>query len=142
SGCAMTMLRAGIAWHVFALTNSAFHLGLIGAVQFVPALGLLLVAGTLADVWDRRRIMMGAQTLALSCAGVLLWATASDHVTVMLLYGLILLIAVAAAFENPSRAALLPTLVACTLHRRVEPARSGGVRLPRRAHQRAVRRRG
>ena len=59
SGSAMTMLRAGIAWHVFALTNSAFHLGLIGAVQFVPALGLLLVAGTLADVWDRRRIMMG-----------------------------------------------------------------------------------
>ncbi len=111
SGSAMTMLRAGIAWHVFALTNSAFHLGLIGAVQFVPALGLLLVAGTLADVWDRQRIMMGAQTLALSCAGVLLWATASGQVTVMLLYGLILLIAVAAAFENPSRAALLPTLV-------------------------------
>jgi MFS family permease len=111
SGCAMTMLRAGIAWHVFALTDSAFHLGLIGAVQFVPALGLLLVAGTLADVWDRQRIMMGAQTLALSCAGVLLWATASGQVTVMLLYGLILLIAVAAAFENPSRAALLPTLV-------------------------------
>ena len=111
SGCAMTMLRAGIAWHVFALTNSAFHLGLIGAVQFVPALGLLLIAGTLADVWDRLRIMMGAQTLALSCAGVLLWATAGGRVTVMLLYGLILVIAVAAAFENPSRAALLPTLV-------------------------------
>src|SRR5262249_52388528 len=111
SGCAMTMLRAGIAWHVFALPTSAFPLGRIGAVQLVPALGLLLVAGTLADVWDRRRIMMGAQMLALSCAGVLLGATAGGRVTVMLLYGLILLIAVAAAFENPSRAALLPTLV-------------------------------
>jgi len=27
---AMTMMRAGIAWHVFTLTGSAFHLGLIG----------------------------------------------------------------------------------------------------------------
>ncbi len=111
SAVAMTMLRAGIAWHVFALTSSAFHLGLIGAVQFIPALGLLLVAGTLADVWDRRRIMMTAQTLALSSAGVLWWATAGGHVTVRLLYGIILLVAVASAFENPSRAALLPTLV-------------------------------
>jgi hypothetical protein len=34
SGTAMTMLRAAIAWHVYALTNSAFHLGLIGLVQF------------------------------------------------------------------------------------------------------------
>jgi MFS family permease len=111
SASAMTMLRAGIAWHVFALTSSAFHLGLIGAVQFVPALGLLLVAGTLADVWDRRRIMMAAQTVALSSAAVLWRATAGGHVTVSLLYGIILLVAVAAAFENPSRAALLPTLV-------------------------------
>ena len=38
----MTMLRAGVAWHVFALTGSAFHLGLIGLVQFLPALGLML----------------------------------------------------------------------------------------------------
>src|SRR5215475_11462870 len=111
SGSAMTMLRAGVAWHVFSLTKSAFHLGLIGAVQFVPALSLLLVDGTLADVWDRRRIMMAAQTMALSSAGVLWWATGTGHVTVHLLYGIILLVAVAAAFENPSRAALLPTLV-------------------------------
>src|ERR1700692_1260018 len=37
SGTGMTMLRAAIAWHVFTLTNSAFHLGLIGLVQFLPA---------------------------------------------------------------------------------------------------------
>src|SRR5215467_8044075 len=45
SGTAMTMLRAAIAWHVFALTNSAFHLGLIGLVQFYSALEQTLLGG-------------------------------------------------------------------------------------------------
>ena len=73
SASAMTMLRAGVAWHVFSLTSSAFHLGLIGVVQFLPALGLMLVAGALADAHDRRRIMMvGADRRARrrpSCCG-------------------------------------------------------------------------
>ena len=33
AGAAMTMFRAAIAWHVFDLSHSAFHLGLIGLVQ-------------------------------------------------------------------------------------------------------------
>src|SRR5262245_4620317 len=53
---AAMMLRAGIAWHVFALTGSPFHLGLVGLVQFAPALALMLVGGALADAYDRRRI--------------------------------------------------------------------------------------
>jgi len=59
------LLRSAILWHVFALTKSPFHLGLIGVVQFVPALGLMLVGGALADTHDRRRIMMTAQCTAL-----------------------------------------------------------------------------
>src|SRR5207247_932531 len=40
TGTAMTMLRAAISWHVFALTGSAFHLALVGLVQFIPAVAL------------------------------------------------------------------------------------------------------
>src|SRR4030095_1468462 len=50
---AMTLLRAAVAWHVFALTGSAYQLGLIGVVQFLPALGLMLFAGAVADAHDR-----------------------------------------------------------------------------------------
>ena len=39
----MMMLRAAVLWHVFALSRSAFHLGLIGLVQFIPALFLNLI---------------------------------------------------------------------------------------------------
>ena len=63
---AMTMLRAAIAWHVFALTNSAFHLGLIGLVQFIPALALTLVGGAVADTYERRRVIMLAQIVPLA----------------------------------------------------------------------------
>jgi MFS family permease len=108
---AMTMLRAGVAWHVFALTGSAFHLGLIGIVQFLPALGLMLVAGALADVRDRRRIMQIAQVVALAGGLVLSYTTGHGTITLVILYGVILLLACASTFDGPARAALLPTLV-------------------------------
>jgi MFS family permease len=111
AGTAMTMLRAGIGWHVFALTGSAFYLGLVGLVQFVPAFGLVLVGGALADTYDRRRIMMLAQLTALGGALVLFVATRRDAVSLPLLYGVVVVIAAAGAFDNPSRAALLATLV-------------------------------
>jgi len=111
AGTAMTLMRAAIAWHVFALSNSAFHLGLIGLVQFIPALGLTLVGGAVADSYDRRRIIMTAQVVPLVCGIVLALVTHYGCVSLLLLYSLILCIAVSAAFDNPARASLLPTLV-------------------------------
>jgi MFS family permease len=111
SGTAMTMFRAAVAWHVFALSHSAFHLGLIGLVQFVPALGLSLLGGAVADTYDRRKVMMLAQAVPLACGAALCVITQRGSATLPLLYGMILLVAVAAAFDSPSRAALLPTLV-------------------------------
>lgn len=110
-GTAMMMLRAAIAWHVFALTHSAFHLGLIGLVQFLPAFALTLVAGALADTFDRRRIMMTALTVSLTAGIVLCVATARGGVTIGLLYGIVVVAAVATAFDSPARMAFLPSLV-------------------------------
>ena len=111
SGTAMTMLRSAIAWHVFALTNSAFHLGLVGLVQFLPALTLTLLGGAVADTYERKRVIMLAQLVPLSCALTLFVATRGGFVSVPLLYAMVFVIACSAAFENPARAALLPTLV-------------------------------
>jgi MFS family permease len=108
----MTMLRAAILWHVFALSHSAFHLGLIGLAQFAPALSLSLVAGAVADTHDRRRVMMVAETVALMCGLVLFLETRSGGITLLLLYAMVVPVAIAGAFDNPARMALLPTLVA------------------------------
>jgi MFS family permease len=111
AGTAMMLLRAAIAWHVFQLTRSPFHLGLIGLVQFLPAFALTLVAGALADTTDRRRIMMLAQTVSLTCGAILCVATARGTVTLGLLYGIVVAAACATAFDSPARMAFLPSLV-------------------------------
>lgn len=111
TGAGVTMLRAGVGWHVFALSHSAFHLGLIGLVQFLPALALSLVAGAVADTYDRRKIMISAELVALLCSAVLMLQTWRNAVTLPLLYGTVLCVSVATTFDNPARAALLPMLV-------------------------------
>jgi MFS family permease len=111
SGSAMTLLRAAVAWHVFDLSRSAFHLGLIGLVQFVPVLGLTLVGGAVADSYDRRRVINAAQLLLLACGALLLFGTSSGRATLLLLYAAVAGAATAGAFEAPARSALLPSLV-------------------------------
>ena len=111
SASATMLLRAAIAWHVFSLSHSAFHLGLIGLVQFLPIPTLMLVGGALADVYDRRRIMMVAQAAPLVSATLLWSATRDGWVSLPLLYAMVLVSGISWAFDSPSRASLLPTLV-------------------------------
>jgi MFS family permease len=110
-GTAMTMLRAAVAWHVYSLTGSPLFLGLIGVVQFVPVLGLTLVGGAVADSFERKRVIMVAQVVPLGCALALLASAVGGMVALPVLYVAVFVAAAAGAFENPARAALLPTLV-------------------------------
>ena len=86
SATAMTLLRAAVAWHVFELSHSAFHLGLVGLVQFVPVLALTLVGGAVADAYDRRRIMRAAQIPILAGGALLAVATAQGAASLPILY--------------------------------------------------------
>jgi MFS family permease len=46
-----------VGWQVYALTGSAFDLGIVGLVQFIPTALLVFVAGHAADRYDRRRVV-------------------------------------------------------------------------------------
>jgi MFS family permease len=107
----LTMLRATVGWHLYRLTGSAFDLGLVGAVQLVPALALSLPAGVAADRYERRRIVQIAQTFSLVAAVGLCVTTALGTAAVWTLFVAVAITAGAAAFSNPARAALLPLLV-------------------------------
>lgn len=111
AGTALTLLRATIAWHVFDLTRSPFHLGLIGLVQFAPALLLSLVGGAVADSYERRRIVMTAQAVPLLAGAGMLMATNAELISLLLLYAVVFCVAIASSFDNPARASLLPNLV-------------------------------
>jgi MFS family permease len=107
----MSLFQAAIFWHVFAITGSSFQLGLIGLVQFVPALGLSLVGGAVADRHDRRRVALRAQLLPLVCSATLCALTLEGAVSLPVIWVVVVLVAASNAFENPARMALLPQLV-------------------------------
>lgn len=111
SAIAMTLLNAAIAWQVYEISGSAFQLGMLGLARFFPSLGMSLVGGAVADSHDRKKIVLLAQFVPLACSATLYFATTRDLTELPLFYGLVLMLALAAAFENPARQALVPQVV-------------------------------
>ena len=54
---ASQMMLVAIGWQMYDLTGSAWDLGLVGLLQFLPALALVLVAGHVVDRHHRARIV-------------------------------------------------------------------------------------
>ncbi|MFO0687253.1 MAG: MFS transporter [Myxococcota bacterium] len=112
AGAGGTMIRSAIAWHLYTLTGSAFDLGLMGAIQFGPALLLALPAGLASDRFERRRIIQVAQAITLVATGALAGLTFLARVDgAAPLFATLAVLTGAAAFSNPARSALLPLLV-------------------------------
>jgi MFS family permease len=115
SATAMTLLQAVMAWQVYDISGSALNLGLLGLARFLPSLGLSLVGGAVADAHNRRNVIMAAQTLPMVCSAILATATLGGWVSLGLIYGLVLFVAMAASFENPARQSLLPSIIPAPL---------------------------
>lgn len=69
---AIQVLSVSVAWQIYDLTHDPFLLGLVGLVQFLPSLLLVLVTGTVADRFNRRRIMAVALLVQAACAAAML----------------------------------------------------------------------
>ncbi len=119
--CGRVALTAGyqivsvaIGWQIYAISGSAFDLGLVGLLQFLPRLALVLPAGALADHADRRAIAAVSMTLQAGVALVLL--AASVHWGLQpsraLIFAASAAIGACRAFDTPALQALLPQLVA------------------------------
>src|SRR5438552_2749722 len=54
SGMGYQMLSVAVGWQMYDLTRNPLDLGLLGLAQFLPAVGLVLVVGQVADRFDRR----------------------------------------------------------------------------------------
>lgn len=111
SGAALQMQNVAVGWLVYDWTKSALALGFAGLAAFLPAVGLALVAGHVADTFDRRRIVACVYGLnALVACGLLVCAFAGAR-ALPAVYGLIVLAGAARSFGNPASQALLPNLV-------------------------------
>ena len=57
SSFAIQIVIVAVGWQIYALTGDPLDLGLVGLCQFLPALVLVLVTGSVADRYSRRMIM-------------------------------------------------------------------------------------
>ncbi len=80
------MQVVAIAWHVYVLTGSALQLGLVGAARAIPFLALTLIGGALADVLDRRQVLLWVQLLRVSTSAWLIFETMTGAGNVLTLY--------------------------------------------------------
>ena len=105
------MLAVAIGWEIYAITDSAFDLGLVGLIQFVPAVVLTLLVGHTADRYDRRLIVRMAQIVYAGAALMLTVALVVGVLSRDLLFAAVLMIGCARAFELPTTHSLMPMLV-------------------------------
>jgi hypothetical protein len=105
------MMALLIGWQLYQLTNRALDLGLVGLIQFVPAVILTLLIGHAADRYDRRLIIRIAQGTYAIAAAALTVALIMGGLSRELLFSVVFLIACARAFEVPTGSALVPALV-------------------------------
>jgi MFS family permease len=105
------MQQAAIAWQVYVLTHSALSLGLIGLFRIAPIIVFSLWGGVVADVLDRRKLLIGTQMFRCVVSGLLAIATLSGFASLWFVYSMTALAAGALAFDSPARQALVPSLV-------------------------------
>lgn len=104
------MLNVALGWELYERTSSPLVLGLVGLVQVLPVIGLSLVAGHTADRFERKRIVVLTMlAVALGALGLALLSYISGPL--VLIFGCLLLIGVARAFQSPALSSLIAQVV-------------------------------
>jgi MFS family permease len=119
SNIADGVMLLGLALLAVQLTRSPALVSLVSAAATLPWLLLALLAGALADRWDRRRIMLMASWSRAIVFAVVAVAAAFDQLTLPVLYGVALAFGIAEVFSDISAQSMLPMVVA---HDRLDSA--------------------
>jgi MFS family permease len=121
---AFQMAGVAVGWEMYALTGNAFDLGLVGLVQFLPAVVLIFIAGELADRYDRRFILQCCQGVEAIGAATLMVGSFSGWMSKEFILAAVFLIGAGRAFEAPTNQTLLPAVVPAALFPRAVAASS------------------
>lgn len=105
------MQNVGAAWLMTSLTPSPMMVALIQTASSLPILMLALPAGALADIVDRRRLLIFSQAWMLVAAGGLGWLTLAHSVSPWILLLLSFALGVGSALNAPAWQAIIPELV-------------------------------
>jgi MFS family permease len=105
------MQRLALGWWVYQHTHSALILGIVGGAGQLPAVLLAPLAGALVDRWDRQRLLVVAQLLAMLQAFGLGWLVLAEVTALWPLLLCTVLLGMINAVDIPARQALVVDLV-------------------------------
>lgn len=108
---AMQIVSVAVGWQMYEVTGNALYLGLIGLVQFLPALLLILVTGTAADRMNRRMIVAVCLGVSAVCVALLLFLTVENAFSPMPVLAIMTIFGIERAFMGPAVQSLAPNLV-------------------------------
>jgi MFS family permease len=94
-----------------ALGAEALGLGTLGLARVIPIVAFATLGGMLADVVERRRLMLWTQSAAVLTASLLAYLTLTDRISVPAIYLLTAAGAAVHALDNPARQSIVPNLV-------------------------------
>ena len=103
------LLVLAVPAHILAVTGSLRDTGLVLAAQYLPQLVLGPVAGAVADGWDRRRLMIGANLFGAGAVAVMLLGTSPGKYWV--LYAALVAESCGTLLHAPALQARLPDIV-------------------------------
>lgn len=107
---ATDIVSVAVGWQIYDMTHDPLDLGIVGLVQFLPALLLVLVTGAVADRFGRRFIMALAILVEALCAATLLlhsWRGGGPGP----IFAVLAMFGVARAFFGPASSSLFANLV-------------------------------
>jgi MFS family permease len=111
SGIGNQITRIALPYQVYVLTGSTLAIGLLSLSQLIPILVFALGAGSLADVVDRRRLLMATQIALAACSLALVVLAVRGSPPVIVLYAIAAVAAGLGAVDQPARASSIPRLV-------------------------------
>ncbi|MEX2035615.1 MAG: MFS transporter [Xanthobacteraceae bacterium] len=111
STVALQMQAVAVSWQMYDLTRNPLDLGLVGLTQFIPAALFVLVAGHIADRYDRRMIVRACQLVSGMATATLAIGAAGGWMTRESLLAIVFVIGAARSFEQTTLSTLLPGIV-------------------------------
>lgn len=105
------LTRVATSWLVYRLTHSALLLGIVGFAGQFPTFLVAPIAGVLVDRWNRHRVLVVTQALAMVQSALLAAFTLSGTITVHLVLALQVMQALINAFDTPARQAFVVQMV-------------------------------
>src|SRR3954447_23841923 len=103
--------HVALAWQVYALSNAATAMSIVGIAMTVPTIVFLLVGGVASDRLDRRRIMLCADLVRGVAVGVLALLSLSGALELWHVAVLVVFYGTGAAFFAPAFDAIVPELL-------------------------------